>query len=332
MPNLLLLRFIIVILFSLTLSCSAQTNNDITIIKNSALELIDKNSKIEILGDSFKVSEGPLWDSENNQLIFSDVRQNKIFTWSELNGINEYIMPSGSTGYAPSFKMGGIGSNGLAFDKNGDIILCQHGDRRVASISKSATVNPDFKTIVDKYNGERFNSPNDLSISSKGDIYFTDPPYGFYYNQKTFDDKFRELDFNGVFKQSKDGSLHLITKEMSLPNGIALSNDEKFVYVNNCGTEDPKIMKFNTSTFDGKLFFDGKELSKKYKGCFDGLKVHSSGNIFTTGPNGILIISPKGVLIATINYGKPITNCNFDTNEEYLYVTGFDDISRIKLK
>mgnify|MGYP003339979117 FL=1 len=151
MPNLLLLRFIIVVLFSLTLSCSAQINNDITIIKNSALELINKNSKIEVLGDSFKVSEGPLWDSENNQLIFSDVRQNKIFTWSELNGINEYIMPSGSTGYAPSFKMGGIGSNGLAFDKNGDIILCQHGDRRVASISKSATVNPDFKTIVDNY-------------------------------------------------------------------------------------------------------------------------------------------------------------------------------------
>ena len=155
---------------------------------------------------------------------------------------------------------------------------------------------------------------------------------GFYYNQKTFDDKFRELDFNGVFKQSKDGSLHLITKEMSLPNGIALSNDEKYVYVNNCGTEDPKIMKFNTSTFEGKLFFDGSELSKKHKGCFDGLKVHSSGNIFTTAPNGILIISPEGVLIATINYGKPITNCNFDTNEQYLYVTGFDNISRIKLK
>lgn len=327
-----ILKIIRVVLFSITFICFGQTNNDVTIIKNSGLNLIDKSAKIEVLGGSFIVSEGPLWDSENNELIFSDVRQNKIFTWSESNGIKEYILPSGSTGYAPSFKKGGIGSNGLAFDKDGDIILCQHGDRRIASISNTATINPNFKTIIDNYNGKRFNSPNDLSISSDGDIYFTDPPYGFYYNQKTFDDKFRELDFNGVFKQSKDGSLHLITKEMSLPNGIALSNDEKYVYVNNCGTEDPKIMKFNTSTFEGKLFFDGSELSKKHKGCFDGLKVHSSGNIFTTAPNGILIISPEGVLIATINYGKPITNCNFDTNEQYLYVTGFDNISRIKLK
>ena len=91
-------------------------------------------------------------------------------------------------------------------------------------------------------------------------------------------------------------------------------------------------MKFNTSTFDGKLFFDGKELSKKHKGCFDGLKVHSSGNIFTTGPNGILIISPKGKLLAMINYGKGLTNSNFDEQEEYLYVTGFNDVTRIKLK
>ena len=193
------LKLASVVLLSLTLCASAQKNNDVTIIKNSALKLIDKNSKIELLGDSFTVSEGPLWDSKNNQLIFSDVRQNKIFTWSKSNGVNEYIVPSGSTGYAPSFKKGGIGSNGLAFDKNGNIILCQHGDRRIASISKSATVNPNFKTIVDNYNGKRFNSPNDLSISSKGDIYFTDPPYGF----KNFSDKYREINFNGVYKYSK---------------------------------------------------------------------------------------------------------------------------------
>ena len=309
-----------------------QSQNDLTVFDDSVLTIINKNAKIEILADSFIVAEGPLWDTRNKRLIFSDVRQNKIFTWDEINGVKDYISPSGSTGYAPSFKQGGIGANGLAFDKKGNIVLCQHGDRRLAVASNFATNQPNFVTVVDNFEGKRFNSPNDLAISKNGDVYFTDPPYGFYYNKKTFDDKFRELDFNGVFKLSKDGSLHLITKEMSLPNGITLSNDEKYIYVNNCGTEDPKIMKFNTSTFKGELFFDGSELSKKYKGCFDGLKVHSSGNIFTTGPNGILIISPNGLLIATINYGKPITNCNFDTNEQYLYVTGFDDISRIKLK
>ena len=120
---------------------------------------------------------------------------------------------------------------------------------------------------------------------------------------------------------------------MSRPNGIALSRDEKYIYVNNSDPKnDPKILRFKTSNFEEKLFFDGTELSKKYPGGFDGLKVHSSGNIFTTGPNGVLIISPNGKLLAMINYEKKITNCSFDDKEKYLYVTGFDDISRIKLK
>ena len=243
--------------------------------------------------------------------------------------VSKNIYPSGSTGYAPSFSDGGIGANGLAFDENGNIILCQHGDRRLALTSNMNSKNPKFTTIVDNFEGKRFNSPNDLAISKSGDIYFTDPPYGF----KNFSDKYREINFNGVYKYSKDGEVFLISSNMSRPNGIALSLDEKYIYVNNSDPKnDPKILRFKTSNFEEKLFFDGTELSEKYPGGFDGLKVHSSGNIFTTGPNGILIISPNGKLLAMINYGKKITNCNFDNKEEYLYVTGFDDISRIKLK
>ena len=305
------------------------TKNDITVFDKSVLSIINQNAKIEILADSFIVAEGPLWDTSQNRLIFTDVRQNKIFTWDENNGIGEYISPSGSTGYAPSFSDGGIGANGLAFDKNGNIILCQHGDRRLALTSNMNSKNPKFTTIVDNFEGKRFNSPNDLAISKSGDIYFTDPPYGF----KNFSDKYREINFNGVYKYSKDGEVFLISSNMSRPNGIALSLDEKYIYVNNSDPQnDPKILRFKTSNFEEKLFFDGTELSEKYPGGFDGLKVHSSGNIFTTGPNGVLIISPTGKLLAMINYGKKITNCNFDNKEEYLYVTGFDDISRIKLK
>tara|TARA_B100000941_G_scaffold285187_1_gene256880 strand:- start:289 stop:1287 length:999 start_codon:yes stop_codon:yes gene_type:complete len=332
MPKYLLLTYVSVVLFFLTFSHATQINDDVTIIKNSSLKLIDENAKIEVLGKSFIATEGPLWDSKNNQLIFSDVRQNKIFTWSERNGINEYITPSGSTGYAPFASEIIKGSNGLAFDKNQNIILCQVNDRRISYVINMKSNKPIFNTIADKFKGKRFNSPNDLSISKSGNIYFTDPPYGFFVNGKNVEKKYREIKFNGVYKLSSNGKISLITSSMSLPNGIAVSNDEKYLYVNNAGKEDPKIMRFNLSSLKGKLFFDGKELSKKYKGSFDGLKIHSSGNIFTTGPNGILIISPKGVLIASINYGKPITNCNFDSNEEYLYVTGFDDISRIKLK
>ena len=324
---------LIFILISFNSFCQKDQNKDITIYDSSILSIIDKNAKIEILGNNFIVAEGPLWDDNDNKLIFTDVRQNKIFTWDKKNGINEYIAPSGSTGYAPSFKKGGIGANGITFDKNGDIILCQHGDRRVAKISNIKSNNPEFITIIDKYQGKRFNSPNDLSISKNGDIYFTDPPYGFWYDRKNFDNRYREIDFNGVYKLSNKGKVELISKEMTLPNGIALSLDQKYIYVNNSDREnDPKIMKYDTTTFQGTLFFDGKELVKKYQGGFDGLKVHSSGNIFTSGPNGILIISPEGKLMAMINYGKALTNCNFDKEEKYLYVTGFNDVSRIKLK
>ena len=146
-------------------------------------------------------------------------------------------------------------------------------------------------------------------------------------------DRYREIDFNGVYKLYTNGKIDLISNEMTRPNGIALSLDEKYIYVNNSDRENgPIIMRFDTKTYEGILFFDGKELVKKYKGGFDGLKIHSSGNIFTTGPNGILIISPDGKLLAMINYGKGLTNCNFDTDEKYLYVTGFNDVSRIRLK
>jgi gluconolactonase len=320
---------LIFILIPYILLSQEVTNSDITVFDESVLSIINKNAKIEILADSFIVAEGPLWDSSENRLIFTDVRQNKIFTWDENNGVREYISPSGSTGYAPSFSDGGIGANGLAFDENGNIILCQHGDRRLAFIPNIQNKNPKFTTIVDNFEGKRFNSPNDLAISKSGDIYFTDPPYGF----KNFSDKYREINFNGVYKYSKNGEVFLLSDNMSRPNGIALSLDEKYVYVNNSDPEnDPKILRFKTSNFEEKLFFDGTELSKKFPGGFDGLKVHSSGNIFTTGPNGILVISPNGKLLAMINYGKKITNCNFDDKEEYLYVTGFDDVSRIKLK
>ena len=222
-------RLIILLLFILNNSFSQNTTNEtITIYDKSVLTIIDKNAKIEILGVNFKVAEGPLWDEKNKRLIFTDVRQNKIFTWDKLDGINEFISPSGSTGYAPSFDDGGIGANGLAFNSNGEIIICQHGDRRIAFIGNEKNENPKFETIVDNYNGKRFNSPNDLSLTKSGDIYFTDPPYGF----KNFNNKFRELNFNGVFKYYSNGKIDLISKEMTRPNGVVLSRNEKYIYVN----------------------------------------------------------------------------------------------------
>ena len=263
---------------------------------------------------------------------------NKLYKWNEEEGTKEYISPSGNTGYAPNVNLGLLGGNGLLIDENGDIIVCQHGDRRLAKIENASSNSPNFTTLIDNYEGGRFNSPNDLTYASNGDIYFTDPSFGFF-NLETFqfvDSELKDLDFNGVYKFNVNtNALSLITDQIDLPNGIALSPDEKSLYVNKMAFIDGnrKILKINLESMEMTTFFDGAELPQEDEGNFDGLKVHSSGNIFTSGPGGLLIISPEGKLQGKIDFGT-ITNCAFDDTEEYLYVTGFVNnpkVYRIKL-
>mgnify|MGYP001161146457 CR=1 FL=1 len=313
--------------------------NKIQIYDSSITEIIDVNAEIEELADSIMIPEGPVWDDSSKSLLFVDVMNNKLFKWNEENGASEYISPSGNTGYAPNLGQGLLGANGLAIDSEGNIIVCQHGDRRLAKVSNSSSNDPAFETVVDNFEGDAFNSPNDLVISKDGSIYFSDPAFGFFdLNSYQFvDSELKGLDFNGIYKYSPETEkAELITKDIDLPNGLALSPDEKTLYVNKMGMLDsnPQIIKINLETNESETFFEGKELAAKFEGNFDGMKVHSSGNIFTTGPGGILVISPEGKLKARLNFGHS-TNCAFDTNEEYLYVTGFinnQKVYRLKLK
>ena len=324
----------------LFLGCSETKQNEkIKIYDSSITSIIDVNAEIEELVDSLLIPEGPVWDESSNSLLFVDVLSNKLYKWSEENGASEYISPSGNTGYAPNLGQGVLGANGLAFDSEGYIIACQHGDRRIARIANMSSNEPIFETIVDNFEGQTLNSPNDLTIAKDGTIYFSDPAFGFL-DLDTFqfvDSELRKLDFNGIYKYDPvNKTTELITKDIDLPNGLALSNDEKILYINKMGLLDSnqKIMKVNLENNELETFFEGKELSENYEGNFDGMKVHSSGNIFTTGPGGILVISPEGKLKAKLDFG-PITNCAFDTNEDYLYVTGFignEKVYRIKLK
>jgi gluconolactonase len=202
-------------------------------------------------------------------------------------------------------------------------------------IENSPTTNPNFETIIDNYDGRRFNSPNDVVVSSNGDIFFTDPTYGFMsLSDWSFDESVKELDFNGVYKYSVKSGLELISNELDMPNGLALSNDERYLFVNSSNTvEEPFILKIDLENENSsELFFDGTELAKENPGNFDGLKVHSSGNIFTTGPNGILVLSADGKLLANIKFKDMLTNCALDSEENYLYVTGFSFVARIALK
>ena len=169
--------------------------------------LIPKDAKIEIVARGFKWTEGPVWDKRSNALLFTDIPNNRVVRWSAKDGVSDFLKPSGYTG-KEDFKGHAPGANGLAFDRDGSLILCQHGDRRVARLMGDKT----FETIVDKYTGKRFNSPNDLVFAKNGDMYFTDPPYGLPGQMK---DPEKEIDFQGVYRLSAKGELTLLTKEMT---------------------------------------------------------------------------------------------------------------------
>ena len=274
-----------------------------------------------------------MWIDKLNSLLFTQVASNKVFNWNENDGLSVYLDPSGYTGIVPAEPDGLVGSNGMVLNSNGDLILAQHGDRRVAKLIDWDNETPEFETLAGRYNDKLFNSPNDLVYADNGDLYFTDPPYGFGL-EKLLTSELKEQPVNGVYKLTKSGEVVLLVEDILLPNGIAISNDNKTLYVNSSDVEYPIITKFDI-TENGlenrEIFFDGTELIKSSEGWFDGLKVHSSGNIFSTGPGGVLILTPEGKHLATIGTTSNALNCAFGNNEEYLYITAFDYLARVKL-
>lgn len=290
--------------------------------------LIPKDAKIELLADGFKWSEGPVWDKKSNALLFTDIPNNRVVKWSAKDGAKEFLKPSGYTG-KDEFKGGEPGANGLAFDKDGNLILCQHGDRRISRLRDGK-----FETLADKYQGKRFNSPNDLVFAKNGDLYFTDPPYGLPGQMK---DPAKELDFQGVYRLSPKGEVTLLTKEMTRPNGIALSPDEKTLYVANSDPDKAIWMAFPLGTDGalgkGKLLYDATDDVKAtgaMKGLPDGLKVDAKGNIFATAVNGVYVFSPEGTLLGRILTNDKTANCGWGDDGTVLYMTTNDKLTRIK--
>lgn len=324
------------------LSCVNNTNQEnytrltrgnVQIFDESAKIFVNEDSRIELLADSLFLSEGPLWIERLNSLLFTQVASNKVFKWNENDGLSVYLDPSGYTGIVPAEPDGLVGSNGMVLNSNGDLILAQHGDRRLAKLIDWDNETPEFETLAGRYNDKLFNSPNDLVYADNGDLYFTDPPYGFGL-EKLLTSELKEQPVNGVYKLTNSGEVVLLVEDILLPNGIAISNDNKTLYVNSSDVEYPIITKFDI-TENGlenrEVFFDGSELIKSSEGWFDGLKVHSSGNIFSTGPGGVLILTPEGKHLATIGTTSNALNCAFGNNEEYLYITAFDYLARVKL-
>ena len=325
------LAIIVFLIFSLITIAKESKNypaiGEVIRFDNRINDVIDSDTKIELLASGFEWSEGPLWIQDGGYLIFSDIPRNSVMKWKEGEGISIFMKPSGYTGIADYGRE--PGSNGLTLDLQGRIIFCEHGDRRVSRLEKDGGK----KTLVDNYKGRRLNSPNDAAVKSNGDIYFTDPPYGL---PKRYDDPRRELDFCGVYRLSSTGQLTLLTKEMTRPNGIAFSPDEKVLYVAQSDSKNPIIKAFpvkrDGTIGTGKVFYDYSSFYGKFPGSPDGLKIDRNGNLFATGPGGVYVITPQGKLLGRIHTGKATANCAWGDDGSVLYMTADDSLCRINTK
>lgn len=289
--------------------------------------LLAKDAKIEVLATGFDWSEGPAWVKNGQFLVFSDVPQNTVYRWSAKDGISVFLKPSGYTGRGYYSKE--PGSNGLIINKKGELVSCEHGDRRISIMPIEGGGK---RTISDHCDGKRFNSPNDLVEHSSGAYFFTDPPYGLPQHDT---DPSRETTVFGVYKIGLDGKTTLVISDLIRPNGVTLSPDEKTLYVAQSDPDKAYIMAYPLSPDGnlgkGKIFFDATPLVKKgLQGVPDGLRTDLKGNVWTTGPGGILVITPQGKHLGTISTGEATANCTWGDDGSTLYITADMYLCRIK--
>jgi gluconolactonase len=290
-------------------------------------KLVPRDAKLETIVEGQVWVEGPVWRAQSSSLLFSDIPQNSIFEWTPGQGVKLFLKPSGYSGREP-FAGREPGSNGLALDAEGRLVLAEHGDRRITRLNadKARTV------FADRYQGKRLNSPNDLVFRSNGDLYFTDPPFGL---PGTFDDPAKELPFQGVYRLSADGALTLLTSELKAPNGIAFSPDEKTLYVTDVspGTSTWRAypVRADGTLGPGRVFADATQFRANGPGGPDGLKVDRDGNLFASGPGGLYVFAPDGTHLGSILTGKATSNAAWGEDGRTLFITGGNMVYRIRL-
>lgn len=294
--------------------------------------VIDTQAVVSVIADGFDWVEGPLWVEKEQLLLFSDVMKNRIYKWTAQQGARPYLEPSGYTAGAPRGKE--LGSNGLAVNLQGQLILCQHGDRRVAVMKAPiGDPSPVFTTAADHYNHKRFNSPNDLVLKSDGTIYFTDPPYGL---EKGPEDPVRELPFQGVYRIEKNGSVTLLVDSLSRPNGIAFFPGEKQLLIANSDPQKPHWYIYevhdNGRLTNGRIFFDGTAIFQKEHRTPDGIKISNKGIVFAPGPGGVWIFNKEGRALGRIRTSLITSNCAFSGDYRTLFITANHCILKVTLK
>ncbi len=291
--------------------------------------LVPATAEIEKIAGGYIFTEGPLWVSRAWEsqpfLLFSDVRGNAISKWDPAsNQTSDFKKPVFEGEHAEG---AGIGSNGLILDADGNLLVCEHGNRRISKV----TPDGEWSVLVDRFEGKRLNSPNDLTWHSNGWLYFTDPPYGL---RQQDEDEAKELDFNGVFRLSPDGNtLEVLDQRMTRPNGIGFSPDQTKLYVAN-SDPDKKIWMVYQVRDDGTLGLGRTFADVTYEtaeGLPDGLKLDNQGNLFATGPGGVWIYDPEGTHLGTIQPDEVPANVAWGENGSTLYMTARTGLYRIRL-
>lgn len=306
-----------------------ETLGSIDRMDDAINNLIDTDATLEILGEGYEWSEGPVWVESEKMLLFSDIPNNIIHKWTEDKGVEVYLKPAGYTGQDPS-NSEEKGSNGLTLDPAGKLLLCQHGDRRIAAMEAPLNApKPAFTTLADRYEGKKLNSPNDLVVRKNGDVFFTDPPYGMP------KDTPQETPFQGVYKISK-GTLSLLVDSLTRPNGIAFTPDEKTLIIANSDPEKAIWYAYdldpNDSLTNGRIFHDATLAGRSEPGGADGLKIDKQGNVFATGPGGVWIFNKDGKILGKIKVPALTANCAFSADEKTLYLTSDNYLLRLKMR
>lgn len=300
--------------------------------KDAAIDkIVGLNPKVFKLAEGFKFTEGPVWVRDGGYLLFSDPNANTIYKYMPAGGeagvLSVFRSPSGYAG-ADVAEYGQPGSNGLTLDASGRLTINQHGNRRVIRLEKDGRET----VLADRFEGKRLNSPNDLVYASDGTLFFTDPPFGL---PKFFDDARRELSFSGVYSLRK-GKLQLVSKDFTGPNGIALSPDEKYLYVGDWDTKRVVVMRYEVkpdgTLANGRLFFDMTPALDREQNAIDGIKVDREGNLYVSGPGGLWVIDATGKHLGTIITPRHVHNMAWgDEDGKTLYLCARSGLYRMRL-
>jgi len=287
--------------------------------------IVGPNPKLFKLAEGFAFTEGPVWVRAQHALLFSDPNRNTIYRYAEDGTLSVFRERSGYAG-ADIAEYTQPGSNGLALDPQGRLVIDQHGNRRVVRVDADG-----HETVLaDRYEGRRFNSPNDLVYRSDGTLFFTDPPFGL---PKAFDDLRKELPFSGVYAV-RDGRVRLLTTELSGPNGIAFSPDERHLYVGNWDARRKVVMRYDVATdgalSNGRVFYDMTDAPGE--DAIDGIEVDAAGHVYVSGPGGLWVLSPAGEHIGTIVTPRHVHNMAWgDADGRTLYLCARDRLYRMRL-